>query len=236
MEPLSKEPLILIIIPVYNEKATIRSVVSELLDHSYNNVILVDDGSDQNILSEISDLNVFYIKHPVNLGQGAALQTGFDFAKQLKCDVVVTFDADGQHDWNDIVSLVQPVINGDTDIVFGSRFLTAATSKVPRSRKYILKCARFVNYLFTGLLLTDAHNGLRAFNSKTLNVLQLTENRMAHATEILHEIKKHGLRFLEVGVNIRYTSYSKRKGQGNLSSIRIFSDLVLHKLFRSSSK
>jgi len=233
---LINKPVILFIIPVYNEKATIRSVISELLTNSYNDIIVVDDGSDQDIFTEISDLPVSYIKHPLNLGQGAALQTGFDFAKQLRCDVIVTFDADGQHDYRDINSLIQPVVHDEADIVFGSRFLTVETNNLPRFRKYILKCARLVNYLFTGILLSDAHNGLRAFNVKTLNLMRLTENGMAHATEILYFVKKHNLRYKEIGVNIRYTSYSKRKGQRDWNSIRIFSDLVLHKIFRSSSK
>ena len=226
----------MIIIPVYNEKVTIRSVISELLANGYHHIIVVDDGSEEDIFSEICHLPIFYIRHPVNLGQGAALQTGFDFARHIPCDVVVTFDGDGQHDYSELASLVQPVISGEADIVFGSRFLGRNNDNLPRSRKFILKCARFINYLFTGILLTDAHNGLRAFHPKLLHALRLTENRMAHATEILYEVKKHRFRCREVGVNIRYTMYSKGKGQGDWNSIRIFSDLVLHKLFRSSSK
>ena len=233
---MNKKPNILFVIPVYNEKVTIRSVVNELIAHSYRHIIVVDDGSDEDIFSEISDLPVFYIKHPVNLGQGAALQTGFDFAKQLPCDVVVTFDADGQHNCAELAPLVQPVIDGEADIVFGSRFLVVDPKNLPRSRRFVLKCARFVNFLFTGILLTDAHNGLRAFHPKMLHALHLTENRMAHATEILYQVKKYRFRYCEVGVNINYTKYSKGKGQGDWNSIRIFSDLVLHKLFRSSSK
>jgi polyprenyl-phospho-N-acetylgalactosaminyl synthase len=238
MNPLSKQPVILLIVPVYNEKATIRSVISELMASSYNHIIVVDDGSDEDIVAEISDLPVVYLRHRINMGQGAALQTGFYLAKQmqLQADVIVTFDADAQHDCRDIVSLVEPVVCGEADIVFGSRFLSASIKDVPAIRKYVLQCGRFVNYLFTGILLTDAHNGLRAFNTGTLKLLQLTENGMAHATEILYLVKKYGLRYKEVGVNVRYTSYSKAKGQRHWNSIRIFSDLVLHKLFRSSSK
>lgn len=229
-----KNPSILIIIPVYNEQEKIRSVVGELLAHSYNQIVLVDDGSNQDIQGEVSDLPVTYLKHCVNLGQGAALQTGFNYAREINCDVIVTFDADGQHDCNDIAALIRPIINDEADIVFGSRFLTAERSNIPPVRKFMLKCARLVNYLFSGILLTDAHNGLRAFNTKTLNSLQITENRMAHATQILYDIKKHHLRYQEVSVNVRYTSYSKQKGQADWNSVRIFSDLVLHKLFRSS--
>lgn len=233
---MNHEPVILIIIPVYNEMESIRAVICELLADSYRNIIVVDDGSNQHILGVINDLPVHYIRHHVNLGQGAALQTGFDFARQVPCDVVITFDADGQHSVQDLVGLAAPVLSGQSDIVFGSRFLTNANDGLPRFRKLILKCACFVNYLFSGLLLSDAHNGLRAMHPKVLRVVQLTENRMAHATEILSEVKKLKLRYCEVAVNIRYSSYSKSKGQRDWNSIRIFSDLVLHKLFRSSSK
>ena len=233
---MNNEPIILIIIPVYNEKEIIRSVLNELLDHSYRNIIVVDDGSEQDVFSELSDLPVYYVRHPVNLGQGAALQTGFDVAKQMRCDVIITFDADGQHDHRDLMPLIAPVINDKADIVFGSRFLGTDKSRMPVFRKYVLKCARFVNYLFTGIMLTDAHNGLRAFHPKVLQLFRITENRMAHASEILYETNKHHLRYAEVAVHIRYTSYSKVKGQGNWNNIKIFSDVVLHKLFRSSSK
>lgn len=232
---MNNQPVILTIIPVYNEKATIRTVVTELVAHSYQ-IIIVDDGSEQDIFSEISDLPISFIRHPINLGQGAALQTGFDFVSNLPCDAVVTFDGDGQHDPNDIPKLIQPIISGEADIVFGSRFLTAGTNTIPRSRRFILRCARYVNYFFTGVLLTDAHNGLRAFHPAIMHLLHLEENRMAHATELLYAVKKHRLRYREVGVNIRYTPYSKGKGQRDWNSVRIFSDLVLHKLFRSSSK
>jgi polyprenyl-phospho-N-acetylgalactosaminyl synthase len=233
---LSHQPIILIVIPVYNERETIRSVVTELINHSFKHIIIVDDGSDQDVFSELSDLPVYYIRHAVNLGQGAALQTGFDFSRQLCCDVVVTFDADGQHDYRDLPALAAPVVSGKADIVFGSRFIGAGKTRIPRTRKFILKCARFVNYLFTGIILTDAHNGLRAIHPHALNMIKLTENGMTHATEIMYEVKKLRLHYTEVSVNIRYTPYSRGKGQGNLNSIKIFSDLVLHKLFRSSSK
>ena len=233
---MTDHPIILIIIPVYNEKTTIRSVVTELIANPNNRVIIVDDGSTEDIFTELHNLHVYYIRHRMNLGQGAALQTGFDFARQIACDVIITFDADGQHDHRDLPALITPVLRNEADIVFGSRFIDAGRTHIPRTRKYILKLARLVNFLFTGVLLSDAHNGLRAFHPKLLHILRLTENRMAHATEILYLVKKHKLSYCEAAVQIRYTAYSKHKGQGDWNSVRIFSDLVLHKIFRSSSK
>src|SRR5690349_5945540 len=120
--------------PVYNGKEMIGSVDQQLLDHAYRHIIIVDDGSDDNVKSVLQDLPVHFIRPPLNLGQGAALQTGFDYAKRLRCDVVVTFDADGQHDHSDIPDLIEPVLKGDADIVFGSRFIGDTKSNVPQVR------------------------------------------------------------------------------------------------------
>jgi glycosyltransferase involved in cell wall biosynthesis len=229
---MSKGPIIIIIIPAYNESATLPAVVSELIANKYEHIVIVDDCSMQNMLPGIRDLKVHYLRHRVNLGQGAALQTGFQYAKDLAGDIIVTFDADGQHDILDISALIQPIINKEADIVFGSRFLNKTTGRIPFPRILLLQCARIINYIFSGILLSDAHNGLRAFNMKTLKLFNLTENRMAHATEILLMVQKHKLRYKETGVNVRYTVYSKKKGQAGLDSIKILFDLLLHKLFK----
>src|SRR4029079_19417277 len=126
--------------------------------------------------------------------QGAALQTGIDYAKMLEADIVVTFDADGQHSAADVKTLVEPLLKNEVDIVLGSRFLTTNTD-IPFPRKIVLQVARWVNFLFTGILLTDAHNGLRALGKRGLEKITITENRMAHASEILFEIKKQNLKF-----------------------------------------
>jgi len=177
-------------------------------------------------------LPVYYIKHRVNLGQGAALQTGLNFAKMQVAQIVVTFDADGQHSAGDINRLIAPLLDHTADIVIGSRFLDIENESMPLVRKMILQSARFVNLLFSGILLSDAHNGLRAMNQKAINAIQISENRMAHASEILLEIKSHHLKCIEVPVNIRYTEASIKKGQSSIDSIRILFDLVLHKLFK----
>ena len=141
-------------------------------------------------------------------------------------------DADGQHGISSIPTLIEPLIANEVDIVLGSRFLSNEETSIPYSKKIVLKTARIVNYVFSGLLLSDAHNGLRAFNKKTLEKLTITENRMAHASEILFDVKKQKLRFKEVPVKIAYTIYSKQKGQSTWDSIRILFDLILYKLFK----
>jgi glycosyltransferase involved in cell wall biosynthesis len=221
-----------IIIPVFNEAATLRNVLVDLESQGFSNVIVVDDGSTEDIFYGISDLPVYYLRHRANLGQGAALQTGFEYAKEFDPSIVVTFDADGQHDVKDLPAMLLPLETGQADVSLGSRFLTISNNEMPAGRKWMLKMARMINFLFTGLLLSDAHNGLRALNSKALHCITLSENRMAHASEFILQIKKHKLKFVEIPVNIRYTAYSKKKGQHSSESIKILFDLVLHKFFK----
>jgi len=222
---------IVVIIPAYNEGPVLLTIIKDILSTGYT-VIIIDDGSAVSLKPALQSSSVFFLRHRVNLGQGAALQTGFDFAKKLNPDIIITMDADGQHDSSCISSMIEPLLTNEVDIVMGSRFLTPGEKTVPFFKKLVLHTARVVNYIFSGMLLSDAHNGLRAFNNYALQKINISENRMAHASEILFEIKKYGLRFMEVPVTIAYTTYSKQKGQSAWDSIRILFDLILHKLFR----
>jgi len=222
---------IAILIPAYNESSVLRKVVEQLLSNSYT-IIIVDDGSDIPVKDHLKGLPVIMLTHPVNLGQGAALQTGLDYLRSLDPDIVITFDGDGQHDPNDIPKLIEPILKDEADVVLGSRFLPEAKSSIPFSKKIVLQIARFVNLILSGVLLSDAHNGLRALNKNAWKNIRITENRMAHASEILFEIKKHQLRIREAPVNIQYSNYSKKKGQSAWDSIKVLFDLVLHKLFK----
>lgn len=225
----SKE--VYIVIPAYNEQAVIRQVVNGLINFSYQ-VVLVDDGSTENLYSLLKDLPIYFLRHEINLGQGAALQTGIEFALSKNAKYIATYDADGQHQVSDIEKLLLPLIDDEADITLGSRFLPGANHNMPAGRRILLQIGRRLNYLLTGLLLTDAHNGLRAMNEKAASAIQITENRMAHATELLTQIKKKKLRYKEIPVSIQYTEYSKQKGQSLWGSFRIFFDLLLNKIFK----
>ena len=126
---------------------------------------------------------IYYLRHRINMGQGAALQTGIDFAKKKGAKYFVTFDADGQHDSNDIAGMVELIEKEKSDIVFGSRFLAGSKTNVSGSRSFCTECARYINYLVSGVLLSDAYNGLRLFDRKAAESIKLTENKMAHATQ-----------------------------------------------------
>jgi polyprenyl-phospho-N-acetylgalactosaminyl synthase len=221
---------IFIVIPAYNEDEILTKVIYDLLNYNYN-IIVIDDGSLNGIEKLLAKLPVFLITHCINLGQGAALQTGIEFAISRGAEYIVTFDADGQHQASDIDQLINVQIDSNSDIVLGSRFLAIPANGIPNKRKLLLQIGRYFNFLTTGLFLSDAHNGLRAMTRKTAQQLKLKENRMAHATEILSFIKKNRLKYKETAVNVKYTPYSKQKGQGLFSGFRIIFDILLNKIF-----
>lgn len=220
---------IFVIVPVYNEGIIVKTTVLELLNKGYKTII-VDDGSDFKVHHTLKGLPVYLITHPINLGQGAALQTGIKFALEKNAKYIITFDADGQHRVSDISLLIDTLINSNADIVLGSRFLLS-NNNIPIKRKLLLHVGRYFNFIATGVMLTDAHNGLRAIKNHAANKICIRQNRMAHATEFLSQIKKHNLKFIEAPVHILYTNYSLKKGQNLFSSFRIVFDTLLNKIF-----
>lgn len=222
---------VFVVIPSYNEQAIIRTVIEGILPFGYS-VVVIDDGSENSLEDELNGLPVYLLRHPVNLGQGAALQTGIDFALSQNAGWIVSFDADGQHHPEDIQKLLEPLFEDKADIALGSRFLEGSIHNMPQKRKFLLQLGRRLNYLFTGVFLSDAHNGLRAMNKKSASNIRIRENRMAHATEILAEIRRNRLRYIEVPVRVTYSDYSRGKGQALGSSFRIVFDLLLNKIFK----
>lgn len=227
----SKPSNVFVVIPAYNEEATIRNVVAGILTAGYA-VVVVDDNSSQDLATALHNLPIHYLRHSVNLGQGAALQTGIHYALEQQASFVVTFDADGQHQASDIERMLLAMQQRGADVVLGSRFMQSSTAHIPFNRKLLLQAARVVNFLFTGFYLTDAHNGLRLLNRKAAESIFLKENRMAHATEILSQIKSLGLKYVEAPVHISYSAYSRQKGQSGWSGFRILIDLLLAKIFQ----
>lgn len=209
---------------MYNEASVVGSVISELRE-VFPHVVCVDDGSTDGSQATARAAGAVVVQHPVNLGQGAALQTGIEYALQdPELDCIVTFDADGQHRVADAEAMVARIRSGEADIVLGSRFLDSRT-KLSRAKRIVLRTAAIQSRLATGMALTDAHNGLRAFNPKVAGGLDLRQNRMAHASELVHQIAEMKPRWVEQPVEIVYTDYSKSKGQSLLNSVNIVADL-----------
>ncbi|QJW91713.1 glycosyltransferase family 2 protein [Spirosoma taeanense] len=221
---------VFIVVPSYNEGKVVRNTLMPLLMAGYS-VVLVDDCSTDQTKQAVADLGIHYLRHPINLGQGAALQTGMTYALQQGADYIVHFDADGQHNFRDIDSLLAPILAGEADVTTGTRFQRKEDIRaVPASRRVLLKAAVLVNGLLTGMWMTDAHNGFRAFSRSAAQAIRITENRMAHATEILSLIRQAHLRLTEVPVHITYSEYSWAKGQSSLNSFHILIDLILRKI------
>ncbi|MBX9472718.1 glycosyltransferase family 2 protein [Microcella sp.] len=222
-----RRPEAAIVIPLYNEATVIGGVISELLQQ-FERVICVDDGSTDDSAAVAGSAGARVIRHPHNLGQGAALQTGIAYARSLPgVRYLVTFDADGQHRVVDALAMLDLAEREQAAIVFGSRFLDDRT-KPGLAKKIVLKTAVAVTNLTTGLTLTDAHNGLRVLRIDAAHAVNLKQDRMAHASEIVVQLGKSGLPWREFPVEVLYTDYSKAKGQSLLNSINILVDLVIN--------
>jgi glycosyltransferase involved in cell wall biosynthesis len=217
-----------IIVPVYNEEQVICSVV-ESLHKQFKYVVCVDDGSKDGSAYEIKKTKAYLIEHPINMGQGAALQTGIEFASQLPVDYFVTFDADGQHRIEDVQAMLNKIKTDEYDIVLGSRFLGKAIG-MRKSKEIILKLAIRFSNATSGIKLTDTHNGLRVFNRHVAETMQITMPDMAHASEILEIIATQNYRYTEVPVTIEYTDYSRAKGQTLINAVNIGFDTLLRKV------
>jgi glycosyltransferase involved in cell wall biosynthesis len=218
------------VIAAFNEGRVIARVIADVVRRGYR-VAVVDDGSADDTAEAAAQAGAIVIEHPVNLGQGAALQTGIEYALQQGADQVVTFDADGQHRPQDIAVLLEALDETGADFALGSRFLGASID-LPPARRLLLKAATWFTRATTGLRLTDTHNGLRAMTRRGADVINLRQNRMAHASELLEQIAQSGLRHVEVPVTIEYSAYSLAKGQKLSDSIAILVDLSAQRLHR----
>lgn len=220
-----------IIIPAYNEETTIQSVLIGLIRLRYS-IIVVNDGSTDSTAKLAAEFPITLLNHLCNLGQGAALRTGIEYALGIReTRYIVTFDADGQHDPEDIERLLGALIQGKYDIVLGSRFIDGGDSlNIPYQKRILLNLATLFTRLTTHLKISDTHNGLRAMTAETARKVTITQNRMAHASEILAKIANLKLRYCEVPVVIRYSNYSKQKGQSIFESINILWEMMVGRM------
>ena len=217
-----------IVIPAFNEGVVIGDVVTGVRDR-YPNVIVVDDCSSDESGETALQAGAVVLRHPVNLGQGAALETGIRYALAQGAEFVVTFDADGQHRVEDIPVLLRQYRETGADVVVGSRFLGCALG-LPPLRRLVLKLAVVFMRLSSGIPMTDAHNGLRLFTRQAAERIRIRQNRMAHASEIVEQVGALGLSVTEAPVTIIYTERSLRKGQRLGNAFNIVWDMIVARM------
>ncbi|NNM46388.1 glycosyltransferase family 2 protein [Knoellia koreensis] len=215
-----------LVVPLYNEATVIADVVRRARE-VFPHVVCVDDGSADDSARLAAQAGAVVVRHPVNLGQGAALQTGFEYALSVP-DMrwVVTFDADGQHQVEDVVAMLDLARAEGLDVVFGSRFLDDRTDAGLLKRAVLRMAVAYTN-LTTRTKLTDAHNGLRLLSRDVVSRLQITQNRMAHASELVSQIGALDVRYAESPVHVLYTDYSRSKGQSLWNAVNILAELIL---------
>ena len=217
-----------VVIPAFNEGKAIAQVLEDLAEYPYQ-IVVVDDGSQDDIAQCALRYPVTLLKHVVNLGQGAALQTGITYALSFSTTrYIVTFDADGQHSASDIPPMLALLQSEQYDVIIGSRFIKGGKAvNIGLTRRLTLWAATLLTRLISGLHITDTHNGLRVFTADAAVKIQITQNRMAHASQILNQIAFLKMRYCEAPVSITYTPYSRAKGQGILNGINILWDIFL---------
>lgn len=223
---------IAIVIPIYNEGAVVKDVIENLKIKRPNDIIIaVNDGSfDDSLDVLLSTKGIYVLSHDINLGQGAALQTGIAMARKLVCEYVVTFDSDGQHSADDIQPFFEEIESKNLDIVMGSRFLEGSTSNVSTFKKYFLKLSTIFTYIVSGIKLSDSHNGFRIINIKNNPTFELRHNGMSHASEIVDLVKILKMKYAEKPCKIIYSDYSMAKGQSIWNSINIVLEIFIQRI------
>ena len=216
------------VIPAYNEEKNIIKVLNDV-KNEVDHIIVVDDFSidgTERVIKNSNFNNISYIKHIINRGQGASLQTGSDYAIANGADIIVHFDADGQFLAKEIKDIIKPIINNKADIVFGSRFLSKKSNIPALKEKIIMPLARIVNKILIGNTLSDPQSGFRAINKKAYKHIKIDNDRMAHCTEIIQKAFSNNLKIIEVPITVIYNDFGQKFSGG----IKIIKDLLISRL------
>lgn len=218
--------MIFVVIPAFNEQKKIGRVIRDLFEHGYTNLVVVDDGSADDTFVQAQSAGAIVLRHQVNRGQGASLQTGNEYALNAGAKVIVHFDADGQFNPKDIIGAIDLLNSHNLDAVLGSRFLDKR-SDIPFFKKFfILPISRLINNFVTGLKLSDVHNGFRVLSATAAQKIKITQDGMAHNSQIPKLIKEHKLSYQEYPVEVFY----EENGQGIGGGFKILYDLLVDKI------
>lgn len=201
---------VIVVIPAFNEEAVISSVVSGVIEHGYR-VVVVDDGSSDNTFKAASAAGALCFRHRINRGKGAATKTGIEAAKTLEPRVIVTMDGDNQHSAADIPALAAPILEARCEVSLGIR--TFHSSVMPSHRVAANHVGNFLTWLIHGLWVADSQSGFRAFSLHAARLINTRSDRYEYESEVIREIRHHGLRYLEVPISVKYAAYDQSKKQ-----------------------
>ena len=216
-----------VIIPAYNEENIIRDVLKELLSRGFL-LVIIDDGSTDNTYNIVWDVikshpgKGYLYRHPINRGLGATLKTGIEVCLEKNADIMVTFDADGQHNPDDILPVCQPIIKGQADVVIGTREF----NDMPSVKKVSNQLMNLITWIFYGSRVKDSQSGLRAFNRKAAVALDIESREYGISSEIIREIKHKQLKMEEVPIETIYTDYALAKGTNLKIGIKILFRMI----------
>lgn len=216
---------IICVIPAYNEEKNIAKVVSEVAPFVWKTIVVDDKSSDKTRLLA-KNSGAIVITHPINRGQGAALQTGNDYALELGAEIIVHFDGDDQFLATEIVDMTEPIINNQADIVFGSRFLNKKANLPFFKKLVIYPLAKLFTRSIMGIKLSDPQNGFRAMNRKAAQEIRIFNREMAHNSEIQSKAFSSELRIKEVPITVIYHHFGQKLSGG----FKIIKDLFIYKL------
>ncbi|MFZ0441816.1 MAG: glycosyltransferase family 2 protein [Methanobacterium sp.] len=219
---------IFVVVPAYNEEKTIAKVIEDLMKMGLE-IVVVDDGSNDDTYNIVESIikekkHVLLLRHLLNRGLGAALRTGIEAALMEDPDVVVTFDADGQHDPQDILNVSRPIVNGEADVVIGERNF----KEMPSSKKFGNEVMNIITMMFYGIKVKDSQSGLRAFNKKAAETIIINARDYGVSSEIIGEVKRHELKLKEVPIKTIYTDYSMTKGTNTSEGLKILARLIMN--------
>lgn len=213
-----------ILIPLFNEAEVIESVIKKL-SVNFQNIVVVNDGSTDRSFDILKNLDVHLINHPINMGQGSAISSGFHYIYESDAEALITFDADGQHSVEDAEIFANAILDTDDEVIFGSRFIKHAKN-IPFIKRYVLILATKITNYFSKMHLTDTHNGMKAIKKESLSKINIQINGYAFESEFIKCISKKKLKYSELPTNIIYTEYSKLKGQSLMNGFIILEDLM----------
>ncbi len=221
------------VVPAFNEAGRISATLSACLPY-LDKIVVVDDGSTDATAQDAVMDKVVVLRHQINRGQGASLRTGTQAALKLGADIIVHLDADGQHHPEDIPTLIAPIVDGKEDVVFGSRFMGIEPEGMPFARRFLMVGIKLFNALMLGITknMTDPQSGMRAMSASAAESIPFSQDRMAHASEILRLVTRSKLRWVEVPVHVRYTQDSLRKGQKSTDALKIVWQLFVGAFIR----